>query len=271
MKTRILVAAIGLPLLLAVLLLLPPWGTAVLFAAICAVGAHELTVCVAPDRKCVRLPAMVWAGLAPLGTYFLDWPDLPVWTLFTLLAAVTVIALAVYEKEEASLLPGAAAAVFAGAVIPTFLSYMVLLRSMDAGRVLVLLPFVCVFTSDSGGYFVGMFLGKRHPLPKLSPKKTVAGFVGSFLCGTACVCLYFFILSRTGHTVRWGGAVLCGVLGNLFCQTGDLAFSLIKRCFGIKDYGRLLPGHGGVLDRFDSLVFAAPVIYFVVTRLGVLS
>jgi phosphatidate cytidylyltransferase len=124
-----------------------------------------------------------------------------------------------------------------------------------------LLPIVIAFTSDSLALFAGMAFGRHKLAPQLSPKKTVEGALGGFFGAIACTLLYGLIL-RTwcGITVCYPILALYGGLGSVVSQMGDLFFSYIKRQYGIKDYGNVFPGHGGVLDRFDSVIFCAPFI-----------
>ena len=113
---------------------------------------------------------------------------------------------------------------------------------------------------DSGAFFVGRSLGKTKLAPALSPHKTVEGCVGGFVCAIAAAMLYGLVLHLCGYRVQIGLLAIYGFFGSLAGQTGDLAFSAIKREHGVKDYSNLLPGHGGMLDRFDSTIFTAPML-----------
>ena len=159
------------------------------------------------------------------------------------------------------------AALFAGVVIPLFLSVLVLLKMRDYGHLYVLLVFITTMVSDSGAYFAGVFLGKHKGILKVSPNKSAEGCVGSLLSAVAGMMIYGFILVKCGFSVQFGYLLIYAVCGNFVTQLGDLAFSFVKRQNDIKDYGKLIPGHGGMLDRFDSMIFVAPVIYMLVTVL----
>jgi phosphatidate cytidylyltransferase len=131
---------------------------------------------------------------------------------------------------------------------------------MDHGRFLVVAPFVMAFMPDTGAYLIGCAFGKHKLCPLISPKKTVEGLFGGFLGGIVGMIVYGLVLQYFfGFTVNYLFAVLYGVLGAGFATFGDLMFSVIKRQTGIKDYGKLLPGHGGILDRFDSVTIVAPL------------
>mgnify|MGYP001172888452 FL=1 len=154
------------------------------------------------------------------------------------------------------------AALFAGFIIPALLGSLVRLRMMPEGRCYVLLPFIVAFVTDGGAYFVGIFFGKRHIFPHVSPKKSLEGCVGGIACVAAAAVLFGVILKyAAGFSPDFFALIVYGLAGGVVTELGDLAFSLIKREFGVKDYGNLLPGHGGILDRFDSMVFAAPALY----------
>lgn len=121
-----------------------------------------------------------------------------------------------------------------------------------------LLPFVIAWLSDTGAYFTGYFFGKHKLAPKMSPKKTVEGAIGGVVFAGIATFLYLGFLCDNFTTVFSWMAILFGCVGSVISQIGDLAASCIKRDFNKKDYGSLLPGHGGLMDRFDSVLFAAP-------------
>ena len=131
---------------------------------------------------------------------------------------------------------------------------------MDYGKYYILIPLVLCFGTDSAAYFIGCAIGKHKMAPVISPKKSWEGAIGGALGGIVLMFLYTLILDLAfGFEVRYGACILYGICGAVVCVLGDLAFSVIKRQSGIKDYGELLPGHGGVLDRFDSMTFVAPL------------
>ncbi len=132
------------------------------------------------------------------------------------------------------------------------------------GSLIVWLIFICSWISDSGAYLVGIAIGKHKAFPKLSPKKSVEGCFGGIAGSIIFGILYKLILDLCFdiHLIDYAGLiVICGV-GAVISQIGDLAASAIKRNFAIKDYGRLIPGHGGIMDRFDSIIFVAPLVYY---------
>ena len=148
---------------------------------------------------------------------------------------------------------------FAGLVIPLALSALVRLRAMPQGGAHVITSLVMAFSADSAAYFVGRAFGKHKLAPVISPHKTVEGAVGGVLGSIGMMLLYACVLHSLHTSVSYGAAALYGFLGALASMLGDLTFSVIKRQTGVKDYGTLLPGHGGILDRFDSMVVVAPL------------
>ena len=141
------------------------------------------------------------------------------------------------------------------------LSYLVALRGLDAGREWVFLALFTTFGSDTAAFFVGRALGRHRLALHISPGKTWEGAVGGVL-GAIIVSLVLVI--PLGLPLSYGQAILLGLIVSIFGQLGDLVESLLKRNMGVKESGRLIPGHGGVLDRMDSLVLAGIVVYYYV-------
>jgi phosphatidate cytidylyltransferase len=132
---------------------------------------------------------------------------------------------------------------------------------MENGRYFIMLPFVVGFLSDVGGYFVGVTLGKHKLCPVISPKKTVEGLIGGVVLAVLGMIVYGLILQfGFKMEVNYFYVLIYGLAGSLAGVFGDLSFSVIKRQTGIKDFGHLIPGHGGILDRFDSIIVVAPLI-----------
>jgi len=148
-------------------------------------------------------------------------------------------------------------AFFGVVYVAVMLSFIYLTRNLPDGKFLVWLIFLCSWGCDTCAYCVGMLIGKHKMAPVLSPKKSVEGGIG----GVAGAALLGVIYAAATGGPMAEYALICAV-GALISMVGDLAASAIKRNQGIKDYGKLIPGHGGILDRFDSVIFTAPAIYF---------
>ena len=160
-------------------------------------------------------------------------------------------------------------AFFAGAVIPMIFSVIVRIRMMENGEFMILFPFVAAWMTDTGAYFVGSFLGKHKLCEKISPKKTVEGAVGGVVvCILALIAFAKIMEVNFSMQVEYPLLAIGALVLSVLAQIGDLSFSLIKREYNIKDYGNLFPGHGGVLDRFDSTVFTIPVSFIILVLMG---
>ena len=264
--TRVIVAIFLIALLLAAALWLPSpvlTGLAALFAA---VAVYELLKAEKVENKRIYVYCAMSAAAIPIGVYF--GLTSPVCEICLIAISMLLFAEAVFSYGRKGELSFAVvtAAIFAGLIIPFCFSSLVSLKLMKNGGLLVILSFVISAVSDTGGYFGGMFFGKHRGVVKASPNKSVEGFIGSFIMGIAGVLVFGVILDKAlGIPVNYVLLAVYGALGNVTTQIGDLAFSVIKRQAGIKDYGKLFPGHGGVLDRLDSIMFTAPLILLLST------
>ena len=272
MFKRVMVALVGLPLLIAILGWAPAWATMALAAAMCAVGAWELMHAAAGERGRPLIPLTVLAAaLVPVCVYGELSAASGALPLTALLGAAFVLALfllAIHRYDGDRGVPFAAVtcAVFAALVFPLMLSCLLRLRMIPAvGMLNVFLPLAISFGSDTFALSAGMLCGKHKLAPRVSPKKTVEGAVGGLIGGMVGMALMMFVGAAVLSDAYLGPreVVLFGVIGSVISQIGDLSFSVIKREFGVKDYGNLLPGHGGILDRFDSVTFAAPAVWLV--------
>lgn len=144
-----------------------------------------------------------------------------------------------------------------------FFSLLIFIRDYNQGQYLIWLVFIISWFCDTFAYYAGRFFGKRKLCPEVSPKKTVAGAIGGVLGGTVGVILWYIIVPVKG--ISWYEPVILGMVGTVISQVGDLVASSIKRHVGIKDYGKIMPGHGGILDRFDSILYTAPLVYYYIT------
>lgn len=269
MKQRLLVAAIGVPLLILVLVFLPPLATGILVAAIAGAAAYELlhTACKRPNELYgltvlyAALTALMVFSITAVKSLAIDWPQIlyPA-AAFLYLMGLFFFAVRTHGTEHAIPFTDVAVCIVAAFLFPAMYGCIALLRSI--GPAFVLMPFVVAFIGDSFSMLGGMAFGHKKFAPNVSPNKTWAGFIagpiGSAL-GMVLLCLvYKWVWSM--ELPIWYLA-LVGVVANLFGQLGDLSTSLIKREAGIKDYSHIFLTHGGVLDRFDSILFIAPVVY----------
>ncbi len=157
-------------------------------------------------------------------------------------------------------------AAFMTLFVAAFMSMIIMIRR-KCDSYTVILPFVCAWLTDTGAYFAGTFFGKHKFVPNISPKKTVEGAVGGmFLSVIGCVLYIIIMVSVMAGGIASTAAIVkfaaVGLVGSVLAQLGDLAASCIKRDRNKKDYGTILPGHGGIMDRFDSVVFVLPFVYY---------
>lgn len=148
--------------------------------------------------------------------------------------------------------------------VAIMLSHIYQVRMLDDGLWLVWLLFIGAWGSDTCAYLVGISIGKHKMTPKLSPKKSIEGGIGGILGAALIGFIYGLAVQHkiaTFSNPQVAFAIICGA-SSIVSQIGDLAASAIKRNYEIKDYGRLIPGHGGILDRFDSIIFTAPIVYY---------
>lgn len=261
MKTRVLVGVVAIPLIFILILFAPVWMFGFVMGAIAAIAAWELLNCVCPGlSKRMVCYAAAGAFLLPFGTslgaYMLT-ERFVLWGL--VLIMFCELMLSFYSKERMEFEP-VVMVLFAGFVLPMLFSSLLRIDMMEDGNWLLLIVFIIAFASDSFAYFAGMFLGKHKLAPVLSPKKTIEGSAGGFIGTIACMLIYGLILQLNGFAVNFVVIAIYGFLGSLVGQLGDLSFSAIKRLHDVKDYSNLIPGHGGILDRFDSMLFVAPAV-----------
>ena len=260
MRSRLIVAAIFIPILLLIFLVLPPLAMPIFIALLSIMAVFELLTATSMVRHWrVLLYSVLLAGLIPFWAYYGSDPTLAIAGLFLYALLIFCEALAAHRYVTFDKL---AATGFCSFFIPLFLSGFVRLLVGENGRFYALLPLLIAFISDAGGIFTGMAFGRHKLAPEISPKKSVEGAVGAVLFSVAGCMIYGLILTLFFEQiqVRFGILVLYGVLGSVVSQLGDLSFSLIKRQFKIKDYGHILGGHGGILDRFDSVTFCTPFV-----------
>jgi phosphatidate cytidylyltransferase len=272
---RFLVALVAVPILLVVLYYHRPEPTwAVIFAA-SLIAMHELFAMMLPAED--RRPAVVMGGLAVAAFYWLDPTTLAYYgaavprvvqaaggagaTLPLLFAVVVPGLYYLFKFRDIPSVAGRYAATVTGIVYAGYLTtYLAKLKLVDphAGGDTVLMVLIVAWLADTGGYFAGRFLGNAKLYEAVSPKKTWAGAWGGIAGSLVGVALLKLI---SAHDLSWLDVALIAIPGGILGQLGDLTESLLKRSVGVKDSGALLPGHGGLLDRIDAVLFIAPYVY----------
>lgn len=262
MITRLATAAVGIPVIFCAVLSAPLWVSGAMLGTLCTIAVWEFMHCVYPKTSVsVALWPMLVAFIMPFWLSVRG-EGASLYTLgYWLFFAISVSMILSFRGEERLNLSEAMAAITSGMVMPILITALIRIGLRpDTGRVNMLLPFIIAFSCDSGAYFVGMAMGKRKLAPHLSPNKTVEGAVGGALCAMLGALVYGIVLNRLGFRIHFLRLLGYGLLGGVACELGDLSFSAVKRICGVKDYGKIIPGHGGVLDRFDSMYFTAPMV-----------
>ncbi len=256
MKTRVLSALIMLPLLVFLY-----WGGYWLVAVCFAIGVLGVREFYKGFERLDIKPSYVVGVISAIGLYGVFLLDGQLeWYLFWGFLSVLGSLLYLFDIEHRKLED--AMATITGIFYVIFFSFHVILVDYTGETsILVWLVVLSAFGSDVMAYFTGMAIGKHKLCPKISPKKTIEGAIGGVM-GSILICGIFGYFFAQEYFIH---CFIIGAIGAVISQCGDLTASIFKRKMGIKDYGNLIPGHGGILDRFDSVLFTAPgVFYYIV-------
>ena len=272
MKQRMLTTVVGLPLVIVVLLFSHTIVLPIAVSLCAAIGVWEMLGCIGVRKyPSVTVPSVLLAFALVFATRYgiiAAERSSYVLAIFASVAFIYIfylMCIAVVSKGAKTMADMTLTAVMTLYITVGFAS-MIMLRDMrsgenDVGAWLFALVFVGAWIPDSAAYFVGRAFGKHKLIPDVSPKKTVEGAVGGIIFGGIAFAAVGLIASRTvGFEPRYVSLAVAGVAIAIVSIFGDLIASLIKRQYGIKDYGKLFPGHGGVMDRFDSILAIAPFL-----------
>lgn len=269
LSQRVKSALIFTPLVL-VMIYLAGWIGNLFFTAILLVAVYEYTRLFKQFGYSPSLPiTLTGVLLIALSRWFL--PDYFMGTVLSLVILLTSLAALIqYERSDDHAALNFGISLGGILYIGWLGSFLIALRMMPEGRGWMLTALPAVWLADSGAYFGGRWFGKAKMAPRLSPKKTWAGYIGGILTGTlsgvGLVALWQVVGWLSPDTPLWHGAVMGGLIAVL-SPIGDLLISLFKRSVGVKDTGKLLPGHGGILDRIDTWIWAAMIGYYLVLAL----
>jgi phosphatidate cytidylyltransferase len=287
---RVLTAVVLIPIVLLAVFRAPAWLFATLVAAVALLAVHEFVDLVKHYNVTpFRMPTFIAVGLMfaflIARSFQAQTPTLATETLFFIvftafaLGAFVFLVIGMARRDLATSYPAAAASFFALGYCGVPLLLLANMRQQWAGAFLILYLFLVVWTGDTAAYYVGRAIGKHKLAPRISPGKSWEGTIASFVASIVVGVLVFQNARAISEALlnarlidQWQGyfaappslaviVVLSGSL-NITAQLGDLVESLLKRGAGVKDSGSLLPGHGGILDRIDALLFAAPVLWY---------
>ncbi len=280
MKQRVITAVVLLALLAVVVWQINTPVLVLVLAFLAAVAANEIMRCAKVENTFIRVVATGYAACVPFfasAKALTPWVSEAVWGkvigavpgVVYLIALVLVLLLAMLKGYAYTTFEDVAVSVFAGALVPFGFSVFIRLRDMfqieQFGIYLIFYGLICALATDSGAQLAGMAFGKHKMSPNISPKKTVEGAIGglifSLILNAVAMILYNrladFKMDEFAVTVLLAACLPVSFLGMM----GDLSASVLKRNFGVKDFGKIFPGHGGVMDRFDSSMFTLPVTY----------
>ena len=268
-KTRLISGIVLVIIAVAVLYIGGP-VTGLAMMALSIVGVFELCRVYKIEKNSPAVLAYIWTGLyyaalmlSKKSFFGIQLSRMAMPVLITYLLVILAVYVFRYPKYNDREIMAAFMAFF---YVSVMLSYIYKIREMHNGGFFVVLCFLCSWGNDTLAYCVGVLFGKHKMSPKLSPKKSIEGLIGGIVGAGVLGALYSFILKNhipPTHYIALKMFII-SALGAVPAVIGDLAASAIKRNNDIKDYGKLIPGHGGVLDRFDSMIFTAPIIYFLV-------
>ncbi len=270
MKQRVITGLIFGIIFIGALLLMNTVFFPAFLAVLSCMAVFEIEKAIGLTNKMIIAATMVVSGIFPFVTHFnIKVPFAAVGSVYVVL--ILIFMLLKFEKTK---FEQAVIGVFASVCVPFSFSLMIVFRDADIhfngytkkdGLFLLILAFFASWMTDIFAYFVGSKLGKRKLCPKISPKKSVEGAIGGVVGAVLLNLLLLFVFKKfifeDSSLLSYASVAIISVILSVVSMFGDLAASTIKRNFGIKDFGKLLPGHGGIMDRFDSVLFVLPVLY----------
>ena len=272
---RIIFAVIAAPASIAIIYF-GDWALTIVLSVLAALAAWELfRIARATGATPLEPAGIALAALIPLAVHA-QRLGLYTLSLTTLIALVLLLFASTIWLRGPSGRPLSSVAITSfGVLYSSLFSYVYALRYHDyavgagAGTILVVLPILLTWATDVGAYAVGRTMGSRKLIPSVSPGKTVEGALGGLALAVVICLLYvkFLMMRYAQLAMTIQGAILFAIVVSVAAQTGDLAESLLKREAGVKDSSRIIPGHGGILDRFDSLLFALPIAFLLLSKL----
>lgn len=265
MLKRIITGVVGIAVLLPFLIFSDTWALVVMTSVMSVFAVCEVLKCTDQIRRWAVTVMCIGVCLAAqILTRLLDSDIYTTVMLLTYVAfSVVLMTMAVFSKGSFKLMEATQITVIVMYISFGF-SALVLLRDLESGMALMLLAFIVPWVCDAMAYFVGVFFGKHKMIPDVSPKKTVEGAVGGIVGGVLITVIFGIVMQfGFGMDTHYPMLIVLALVGCLVSQWGDLIASLLKREYGVKDYGKLFPGHGGVMDRFDSIIAVSTFMYIV--------
>ena len=265
MLKRVITSVIGLIILLPSLIFADSPLLCLYMAILAAVAVYEMLSCIGVKRNLfLSVPFLVFAFASPFAVRYYPQKN-GVFLSAVLIILFYTLFVCVLNADKTDLADAALSFTMTLYIAAGF-SAVVMIKDapFGIGKTLFFLIFVTSWITDTLAYFSGMLFGKHKLIPKISPKKTVEGAIGGIVGNI----LVYLLIAWIIHAENYVGYLIMGLVTSVVSQVGDLIASLIKRRYGVKDYGKVLPGHGGVMDRFDSLIAVSIFSFFVMTILA---
>lgn len=273
MTKRLISATIGILLVIMVVIFddSMPFILNYILAAICGMAVFEIFSAMRIEKKYIMVvPSVIFSMIMPLFGMGMTW--ITAWYVFT----VIMFSIMIFKLETFALKDILAVQ---SMVMLITMSLSMLIRLRDEyvvnGSFYVMLTLTIPWLTDSGAFFIGKMKGRRKLCPSISPNKTVEGAIGgvitSVIGGLLVAVLFKYFILEESVKMEYLNIIMLALSGGILAIIGDLCFSLIKRSCNVKDFGNTMPGHGGVLDRFDSVIFVAPYVYIYTMYVPVLS
>lgn len=270
MKQRIITGAAIALLMIAIFLLSGTVVYPIIMTLLCVIGTWEMLGCIGQrGNKLLSVPAMIVSLASPILSCFHGYGSVLV---IVMLYIAVLLAESVFFDEKVKVINVSEVFMTSLYVVLCFAA-LLRLRYIETGaEYIYLLVFIAAWVTDTFAYFTGFLFGKHKLIPKISPKKTVEGAVGGVVFCIIAFIVYGIVVNKAvGVQMNLIVLAVVGFFMSIVSMVGDLIASSIKRTYGIKDYSNLFPGHGGVLDRFDSIMILAPLLLFVVENVKLFS
>ena len=267
MKKRIITAIVALIVFVPVLIFSDTWAFPIVAAAGSVIACFEMFSCIGQKKNLVfTIPTYILASAFPVLvrlTYTYDFMSqndfIKLAVAAAIIAPLYMFSVAVFQTKKLCVTDAGLAAFACFYIIAALTSLVYIHDFVYLGKHVYLLCFICAWTTDTFAYFTGMLLGKHKLIPEVSPKKTVEGAIGGVVFCSVAMVVFGLIIEKffnpeNSFQANYLVLALSGIVISAISQTGDLIMSLIKRKYQIKDYGKIFPGHGGILDRCDSVI-----------------
>jgi len=272
MLKRIITSIVAVAVFLPFLIFSDTWAFPIAMSLCSFLGCYEMLTCIGKNKNAfLAIPLSLMAIVCPLAVRYsylnsIAFTDITQLALnVVLIAALYIFAVAVFDNNKTVVTDAALIFMSCFYIIAAFSAIVYIHDFIKLGSMIYLLTFICAWTTDIFAYFTGRFLGKHKLIESVSPKKTVEGAIGGVVFCVISMIVFGLIVEKISGEFKANYLVLAisGIFISVVSQIGDLVMSVIKRHYGIKDYGKVFPGHGGILDRFDSVLAVTIMLAFI--------